>query len=150
MNRFTIATLFLLLACTSSASNGGDVKNSKLNAESFHGQVEIDASTQDIWKVVSNAKSLCALLNYELMSGATDFQKPGDYIRAKSWGDASTMIPTMVVPNEELRFGFDPDNASYFCNQRWVLTPKGKKVVVQFTLTYTESGTQSEEDIKNR
>jgi len=57
---------------------------------------------------------------------------------------------TYAEPNKELRLALEPDNASYICQKRWILTPEGDQTKVQLIDIYTESSQQSKESINSQ
>ncbi len=68
----------------------------------------------------------------------------------KVWSDDTTYFLTYAEPNKELRLALEPDNASYICQKRWILTPEGDKTKVQLIDIYTESAPQDEASIKSQ
>lgn len=138
-----IATLFL--ACSSDTITHAQVENVGMSAQEFKGQIELEASPADVWNALTEAKSICELLNYTLRTGPQNFSGVGDNVQLTVWSDNGTFIVTKYVPQKEIRFVWDPENATYFCLQQWALTAKGENTIVNFKLTYTESGSQTSE-----
>ena len=58
-----------------------------------------------------------------------------------------TLVLIYAKPDTELRYTLDPENASYICQKRWLLTPAGNGTKVRIEDRYTESGSQSAESL---
>ncbi len=146
MKSYLIIAL-LFLACTSDSFSNSPATNVKLGGQKFEGSVTINASPADVWKVLTNTKKFCNLLNYNYESGDKKIAAVGDNVNLAVWGDKGSFVVIKSVRNSELRFVWDPENASYFCSQRWLLNSSGNQTVVRFKLSYTESGPQTPESI---
>lgn len=126
------------------------VENTSITGQRFSGSVTIDAEKESVWNVLTDADQLFEFMNYTYLSGTKRFSAPGDVTRLEDWGDHGTLVLMHVEANQELRMGFEPDNATYFCTQRWRLAEEGSQTIVQFDLKYTESGTQTEEAVQEQ
>lgn len=140
----------ILLACvlvlTLAAASSAQVANKKLGAQSFVGEVTINASPQTVWAVLTDVAKLSKAMGFEY-SGAAKFAKVGDHAQVKIWGDNCGLTLIYAKPAAELRFAIDPENASYICQERWLLTPAGSGTKLSLDERYTESGPQTAEDI---
>ncbi len=148
MNRIlfiVVSAIFLI-----SSFSFGQIKNKKLGAQQFKGSVTINAKPDAVWAVLADGKKFCSLAGYEFISGQAKFGKVGDYARVKVWGDVGTLIVTTYKANKELRQYWDPDNASYICQERLLLKAEGSKTNLTYINTYSESGPQSKEDIDSQ
>ena len=75
----------------------------------------------------------------------------GDTARMEVWSDPCTYLLTYVKPHQELRLALEPDNASYICQKRWLLSPaEGGGTQLHLIDRYTESGSQSAESLKSQ
>jgi hypothetical protein len=89
-------------------------------------------------------------MGYNYTGGKKKFSKIGDEVKVKVWGDEGTLMLVRSNPNKELRFNLDPANGSYICNCRLVLSKSGKGTKVWFEERYTESGSQTKEQLKEQ
>lgn len=144
MRRFTFMILALL--CLSAAAFA-QTTNKKLTGQSFAGEITVNAAPQAVWAVLTDLPKLSGVMNFGYQGPAKALAKPGDSVQMKVWGDTGTFILIYVKPNSELRFVWEPDNATYICQQRWRVTPAGSGAKVSIEERYTESGPQSEADI---
>jgi len=123
------------------------VKNQHISGQSFSGEISINASPERVWKVLTDAKQFAEILGYEYTSGVKQFTKVGDDAKIKVWGEAGNLMLVYANPEKELRFNLDPENGTYICNCRWVLTESGKGTNLWFEERYTESGSQTKEEL---
>ena len=126
------------------------VENKPIGGQRFTGEVLVNASPEKVWSVLTNSELLSETLDYQFISGKKRVQSVGDAARVKVWGDGCTYLLTYVDLNKELRLSLEPDNGSYICRCRWILTPAGKGTKVQVIEEYTESGTQSTESLQGQ
>ena len=148
-------SLYLLLGIVLSTkmtakAEEGVVKNYPLAGQVFEGEIVIDAPPEKIWATLTNLKDFCAIMDFEFQSGKEQVAATGDTARMKVWSDACTYLVTYVATNKELRLAVEPDNASYICQKRWLLTPEGKSTRVRLIDRYTESGEQSAESLRQQ
>ncbi|MFQ5676613.1 MAG: SRPBCC family protein [bacterium] len=144
---FNIIGLVLIISLQVSIAQ---TRNQKLGAQSFSGEVTINATPARVWEVLTDVGQLTEIMDYEYVGGAKKFVKVGDDAQVKFWGDTCGFLLVRANPNKELRFNLDPDNGSYICNCRWVLTESGSGTKVWFEERYTESGPQSQEDLNSQ
>ena len=123
------------------------VNNTKLTGQSFKGEVTINAAPKAIWSVLTDIKKLSEIEDFGYEGNPTKLSKVGDSVPLKVFGDTGSFILIYSKPNTELRYAWEPDNASYLCQERWLLTPSANGTKVTFEDRYTESGPQSPEDI---
>ncbi|RMF58838.1 MAG: SRPBCC domain-containing protein [Calditrichaeota bacterium] len=122
-------------------------QNQPLTGQSFSGEITLQASPEEVWNVLTNVSQLTDIMGYEYVGGAKSFARVGSKAQVKVWGDNSGFMVVRADKNRELRFNLDPDNGSYICNCRWVLSKSGNGTKVQFVERYTESGPQTREDL---
>jgi carbon monoxide dehydrogenase subunit G len=144
MRRLTIFTLGLLLF---NANGFAQVANKKLTGQSFGGEITINASPQAVWAVLTDVQKVGSALNFEYKGAPKKLEKVGDNVQLKVWGDTGTYILIYAKPGSELRYVWEPDNATYICQERWTLAPSGKGTKVTYEERYTESGPQTAEAI---
>jgi len=138
--------VFVLLASAlilAPANSFAQVTNKNLTGQSFGGEVVIAASPQAVWAVITDVQKLGRALNFEYKGAAKKLEKVGDHVQMKVWGDAGTYILIYAKPGSELRFVWEPDNATYLCQERWTLTAAGKGTKLTYEERYTESGSQT-------
>ncbi|MFQ5602509.1 MAG: SRPBCC family protein [bacterium] len=147
MFRFNYLVVGLLLFF-SIQSAFAQAKNQPLSGQSFSGEITINATPDRVWEVLTDVAQLTEILGYEYMGGARKFADVGNRAAVKAWGDPGGFMLVRADQNKELRFNLDPENGSYICNCRWVLSKSGNGTRVWFEERYTESGPQSKEDLE--
>jgi uncharacterized protein YndB with AHSA1/START domain len=125
------------------ANNFAQVANKKLTGQSFGGEITINASSQTVWAAITDVQKLSSALNFEYKGAAKKLEKVGDHVQMKVWGDAGTYILIYVKPGSELRFVWEPDNATYLCQERWTFAAAGQGTKLTYEERYTESGPQT-------
>ena len=142
-------TLFITLSCflIFTSISFGQMKNKKLGAQEFKGIVTLNAKPAAVWALIVDGKKFFSLAGWELITSDAKFAKVGDNARIKVWGDAGTIVLTYYKANQELRYSWEPDNASYICQERILLEAKGDQTTLTYINTYSESGPQSKADI---
>jgi hypothetical protein len=123
----------------------GQVKNTALGAQKFSGSIHIEAAPKAVWAVLTDATKICGILGYEWKGGAKKLENLGDNTIANAMGDEGRVFLTAKKPLSELRLAWEPENASYICQERWILKPMGKGTHVTYESRYTESGPQPKE-----
>ncbi|MDZ7343163.1 MAG: SRPBCC family protein [candidate division KSB1 bacterium] len=145
MRRMTCMLSFGLLVLN--ANIFAQVANKKLTGQSFTGEVMINAAPQAVWGVLTDAQKLAHVIGFEYTGSVKKLEKIGDNVPMKGFGDTGTLVIVYAQPAAELRFAWEPDNASYLCQGRWTLAAAGKGSKVTYIDRYTESGPQTPEDI---
>ncbi len=107
--------IFSLLTIGTSYSS---VENSPISGQVFKGQIEINASADKVWAVLTDLKTFTQALGFEFISGKEKVGAVGDTARIKVWSDNTTYLLTYLYPNKELRFALEPDNTSYICQKK--------------------------------
>jgi hypothetical protein len=143
-HKFLLLTPALLLV---GANSFAQVANKKLTGQSFGGEIAVNATPQAVWAVITDVQKLSSALNFEYKGAPKKLERVGDHVQLKVWGDTGTYILIYAKPGSELRFVWEPDNATYICQERWTLTPAGKGTKLTYEERYTESGPQSAETI---
>ena len=126
------------------------VENSQIGGQVFKGQIEINASADKVWAVLTDLKTFTEAIGFEFISGKEKVGTVGDTARIKVWADETTYILTYLDTNKELRFALEPDNASYICQKKWLLEPSGNKTILKLIDIYTESSKQSQESLNQQ
>ncbi|RMH98500.1 MAG: hypothetical protein D6681_11810 [Calditrichaeota bacterium] len=147
MTRYTHLILTLALIVTVHLGFG-QTRNRPLTAQSFTGEIVIQASPTQVWKILTDATRLTEVLGYKYLQGAKKFARVGDRAAVQVWGDDAGFMVVRAEPTKELRFNLDPENGSYICNCRWVLSGAGKATTVKFEERYTESSPQTREELE--
>ena len=78
-----------------------------------------------VWKSPRNAKVALARVGDTL-----------DY--TDEWGNGGRSVVTYLVREKELRVAHEPNDGSYLCQAKVVLTPKGNATVVRYVESYTD------------
>jgi uncharacterized protein YndB with AHSA1/START domain len=78
-----------------------------------------------VWKSPANAKVVLA--------------KVGDVLDyTDEYGNGGRSVVTYLVPNKEIRVAHEPNDGSYVCQARLVLTPRGKGTEIEYVEQYTD------------
>jgi uncharacterized protein YndB with AHSA1/START domain len=138
----------MILALIFVAANSfAQVTNKKLTGQGFTGDVTINATPQAVWAVLTDLQKFSGIMGLEYKGAAKKMEKVGDNAPVKFGGDTGAWILVYAKPGSELRYSWEPDNGSYLCQERWILTPAGKGTKVSYEDRYTESGAQTAEAI---
>ncbi|MEK6224123.1 MAG: SRPBCC domain-containing protein [Thermodesulfobacteriales bacterium] len=148
--KYMLSALMLLFVLASVQDSFSEVTNKQMSAQVFEGEVIVNAPAEKVWAVLTNLEQFAGFMGFQWQSGNKTVSKVGDTARMKVWSDNATYFLTYADPNKELRLALEPDNASYICQKRWILTPQGDKTKVQLIDIYTESSPQSEESINSQ
>jgi len=140
----------ILFSLTAFSFSYSAVENTQIGGQVFKGQIEINASPDKVWSVLTNLKTFTDAIGFEFLSGKTNVNAVGDTARIKVWSDNTTYLLTYIDVNKELRFALEPDNASYICQKRWILEPSGDKTILTLIDIYTESSKQSQESLNQQ
>ncbi len=146
MRRGIIALItlgFLLL----SSQLFSQIANESITGQSFKGEVTINATPQTVWAVLTDVQKRGSALGYEHEGPAGKLENVGDNIRLKISGDSGTEIVSYAKSDTALRFLWEPDNATYICQERWALAPEGDGTRLTYEERYTESGPQTAQAI---
>ena len=123
------AAAALLAAVTAAAASAPaaraevlPVKKSALVA--IPSRLEVKAPPARVWAAVCTMKGFCALAGFtpDAASKGRVFARLGDHAGAGIWSDRGSLVVTGWVPMKELRVAWEPENASYVCAKRIVLT----------------------------
>ncbi len=146
MNRILFISGVLMLFIMN-ATSFAQVSNKKLTAQSFNGEITVNASPQAVWAALTDVQKLSKAMGFDYTGAAKKLEKVGDHAPVKVWGDNLTVVLIHARPASELRFTLDPENASYVCQERWSLSPAGRGTKLALEERYTESAPQSAEEI---
>lgn len=144
----SISLLIVLAVVFSLQSGFAQIKNQPLTGQSFSGEITINATPGLVWEILTDAGQLTEIMGYTYLGGTKKFGKVGDEAQVKVWGDVSSFVLIRSDQTKQLRFNLDPENGSYICNCRWVLSKSGNGTKVWFEERYTESAPQTKEDLE--
>lgn len=147
MQRSRMFMLFTLVLLVVSANSFAQVTNKKLTGQHFAGAIMINANPQAVWAVLTDVQKVGSALGFEFKGAPKKLEKVGDSVQLKVWGDTGTYILIYAKPGSELRYVWEPDNATYICQERWTLAPSDTGTKVTYEERYTESGPQTAEAI---
>jgi hypothetical protein len=139
-----VITLGLILTGTNTLAQ---VTNKKLTGQNFIGEVTVNATPQAVWAILTDLPKFSSVMGIEYKGAAKRLEKVGDSAPVKYGGDTGVWILVYAKPGSELRYSWEPDNGSYLCQERWILTPAGKGTKISYEDRYTESGPQTAEAI---
>jgi hypothetical protein len=137
-----LALASLLFAAAASAAT----THTALSGQRFAGDVVVNAPPDKVWTALVEGGALAKLLGFEAKAPA-QLAKVGDSAGVVLV-DPGTLVVSLAKPGAELRLYFEPDNGTYICQDRIVLTADGKGTKVSYEARYTESGAQKPEDLK--
>jgi hypothetical protein len=121
---WTVLPLLFLLAAASQAE-APTVKRSALVRVDSH--IDLKAPVDRVWSALVSPQGLAALTGNKL-DGIKGLAKLGDATAAMCATDKGDFVCTHAVEGKELRLSFEPENASYLCENRITLEslPGGK------------------------
>ena len=119
--------IFSLVTISTYSTSYSAVENSQIGGQVFKGQIEINASADKVWAVLTDLKTFTQAIGFEFISGKEKVGTVGDTARIKVWADETTYILTYLDTNKELRFALEPDNASYICQKNGYLSQAATK-----------------------
>jgi uncharacterized protein YndB with AHSA1/START domain len=138
--------LIVFVALLFNLAASAQVNNDRLTGQKFTGEITVNQDAHAVWEVLTDMQKISKVMGYDY-KGKVKFAKPGDKAPLTIWSDTGTYLLSYAEPGKEIRFMWEPDNGNYLCQTRWRFTASGKTTKVMFEERYTESGTQSEEDI---
>src|SRR5579863_7212492 len=116
-----IAILFTVCAVANA-----DIRSFTMVAMHNTDDVIIQATPQIVFGIITNCEKHCALMGGIHINGSTTFSKIGSATYTEiDGGDKGTEVVTYFKPGKEIRISFEPDNGTYLCEEKWVLTPSG-------------------------
>jgi uncharacterized protein YndB with AHSA1/START domain len=136
-------TLFLLVASPAFAGT-----HTAMGAQQFQSEIVINAAPAAVWTKLTDATQMAKVFaSTTTTATTTKVDKVGATLALKTPYDTGNLVVIGVKPQSELKVAFSPDNASYICASRFVLTPSGATTKVTLDDRYTESGAQKAEDL---
>lgn len=143
--RRAIFTMFIVSSLLLNSYAFSQVDHEPIAGQSFKGEVMIDASPQAVWAVLTDVQKRGSALGFDYEGTAAKMERVGDNVRLKIWEDTGTEFLSFTRPEIEVRYLWEPDNATYICQERWTLAPEGDGTRLTFEQRYTESDPQTAE-----
>jgi hypothetical protein len=110
---------------------------------------EVAAAPQAVWNYMISGKNLVTWCpEWKNPANAKiNLKKVGDVLDfTDAWGNGGHSIVTFLSPGKELRVAHEPNDGSYVCQARILLTPAGSGTQVRFIEQYTDES--SPDDLK--
>ena len=113
-------------------------------------KMELKAPTEKVWATLCSMKGFSALTGFapDSISRMKVFIRFGDFARASIWSDKGHLVVTGFVPFKELRVTWEPDNASYLCSKRFLLSKTATGTTLEMWDRYTDDQPTVDETAK--
>ena len=140
----TLLTAFILTTALAQAASA-DMK--QIPVVRLESSIDVAAAPQAVWSYLTSGRNYvtwcprwAAPANAKL-----NLTKVGDVLDFKDeWGNGGRSIVTFYAAGKELRVSHEPDNGSYVCQARVVLTPSGNMTNVKFVEQYTDESSAAD------
>jgi uncharacterized protein YndB with AHSA1/START domain len=129
----------LCLTATLAAPVSADMK--QIPVVRLESSIDVAASPQAVWTFLTTGKNYATWCpEWQATSNAkVNLKKVGDVLDfTDEWGNGGRSVVTFYSAGKELRVSHEPDNGSYVCQARVVLTPSGNMTNVKFIEQYTD------------
>jgi len=141
MRRTPIPTLAALLAVLLAGSASAAVKKSALVKVTVEAQVAAPPSA--VWAQLTQGKNLvtwCPMWKAPA-NAKVSLARVGDVLDfTDDWGNGGRSVVTYLAKDKEIRVTHEPNNGSYMCQARLVLSPAGGGTKLSWTDSYTDDG----------
>jgi len=113
-------------------------------------RMEIQAPPARVWSVVCSTRGFEALTGFATGPGAAKrvLSRLGDSMPASIWSDKGRLVVTGFAPQKELRVAWEPENASYLCSTRIVLTRSAGGTTLEMWDRYSDDQPNVDETAK--
>lgn len=112
-------------------------------------EVEVAAPAARVWEQVTVGRNLvtwCPEWKSERNATAR-LSAVGDVLDYRdAWGNGGRSVVTYLVARKELRVAHEPDDGSYICQARMVLTPTPRGTRVRWIESYTDESAAKDRD----
>ena len=107
----------------------------------LHSQALVAASAPAVWAAMTQGRNLvtwCPVWK-NAANAKVAVRKVGDVLDyTDEWGHGGRSVVTYLAPHRELRVAHEPNDGSYVCQAKLVLTPKGNETMVDYWEQYTD------------
>ena len=113
-------------------------------------KMELKAPPEKVWTTLCSMKGFSMLTGFksDSLSRRVTFFRVGDLERASIWSDKGRLVVTDFVPQKELRVTWEPDNASYLCSKRFLLSKTETGTTLEMWDRYTDDQPTVDETAK--
>lgn len=113
-------------------------------------RMELEAPPARVWAVVCSDRGFGALTGFTAAPAAAKhvFSRLGDSIGASISSDKGRLTVTGFTPLRELRVTWEPENASYLCSTRIVLTKSAAGTTLEMWDRYSDDQPNVDETAK--
>ncbi len=141
MKRSIFVALFVWAMVGSVVARAGDVQVSKMALMTFSGEVQIAATPADVWAALTDkdkAVSWCPM--WKDASNRQPLAQVGNSMDfVDEWKNPGKSVVIFVDEGKELRLAHVPNDGSYVCQLKIVLTPEGNATRVAATEQYSDA-----------
>ena len=107
----------------------------------LHSTIEVAASPAAVWAFLTTGKNMvtwCPVWKSQA-NAKINLAKVGDVLDfTDEWGNNGRSVVTHLVKEKELRVAHEPNDGSYMCQAKIVLTPSAKGTTVHYYEQYTD------------
>jgi uncharacterized protein YndB with AHSA1/START domain len=139
--RRIIVALLSIVSLSAGLARADTVSVSKLALMTFDADGQINAPVAKVWASLTDADK--AMSWCPLWKGATNPQpltQVGNTMTfVDAWNNAGKSVVIFVDPGKELRVAHVPDNGSYVCQVKMVLTPVAGGTRIHVTEQYSDA-----------
>ncbi len=141
MKRIIALVVCVFAFGTVAAAWADDVAVSKMALMTFEGAAQINAPAAKVWTALTDkdkAMSWCPM--WKNAKSPQPLTKVGNTMEfVDDWKNAGKSVVIYVDAGKELRIAHVPDNGSYMCQAKIVLTPDGNTTHVKVTEQYSDA-----------
>src|SRR5262249_30989789 len=107
----------------------------------IHAQTTVAATPAAVWSAMTQGKTIvtwCPVWKNPA-NAKVAITKVGDVLDyTDEWGHGGRSVVTYLAKDRELRVAHEPNDGSYVCQSKLVLTPKGNTTVVDYWDQYSD------------
>lgn len=139
----TAVLLALAVAITASSAYAAEAPR-EIPMIRLHVQTTVAAPPSAVWSAMTQGKNLvtwCPVWKNP-DNAKIAIAKVGDVLDfTDEWGHGGRSVVTYLSRDRELRVAHEPNDGSYVCQAKTVLTPKGSTTVVDYWEQYSDEST---------
>jgi len=140
MRRCLVLLTLAALGCVSSLAYAAEAPR-EIPMVRVHAQTTVTASPAAVWSEMTQGKNLvtwCPIWKNP-SNAKVAIAKVGDVLDfTDEWGHGGRSVVTYLARDRELRIAHEPNDGSYVCQAKMVLTPKGNTTVVDYWEQYSD------------
>ena len=125
-----IAAFFALLALATGANPTPVLRS--LQGEMRTASIDIGAPLRVVWSRLTDIDALARVRGFECGESPGKPERAGDGVQVLFRNTVGTLMVLTLVPADELRLAWEPDDGGAMSHERWVLEPSGSGTRVTF------------------